>query len=302
MASNRKATQFNVADASDKLNLNATVLYMVSNSSSEKLGLVTGYYGSGSGAMITIDGTDMSRASGNSNIPNADQISGLFTYTISDGDVKLDSRDALVNIDGYNGAALDHAFYGNDGILVDLYDNGGWDAGIVNSTSTGGFVLDSLKNGEPTTYVITSATSIYDLDADKVITRGDLRGRAVVVILDGNEAQYVVALSKDYKTMDDVIGADFNFVPPVDPDIALVAAAVSAIEGGTYEIPAGADQADDTAMTAWVQGEIDSILATLGNGVTNALVETVDGAGSFDVTVTKGAQRDIATISVTLGV
>ena len=78
-----------------------------------------------------------------------------------------------------------------------------------------------------------------------------------------------------------------------DPDIALVAAAVLAIEGGTYQIPL-ASQINQTAKTAWVQAAVNARI-TAGNGST----ATVTYGSGYSVSVTKGLITRLATITVT---
>lgn len=78
-----------------------------------------------------------------------------------------------------------------------------------------------------------------------------------------------------------------------DPDIAIVDAAVTAIEGGTYRIPF-ASQTNQETKNAWVQAAANALIPE-GNG--SAAAVTYDGG--YVVTVTKGAVTRTAAITVT---
>ena len=78
-----------------------------------------------------------------------------------------------------------------------------------------------------------------------------------------------------------------------DPDIAIVDAAVTAIEGGTYVIPFASQTSQDT-RNAWVQAAANALIPE-GNGST--AVVTYDGG--YVVTVTKGRVTRTAAITVT---
>ncbi len=82
-------------------------------------------------------------------------------------------------------------------------------------------------------------------------------------------------------------------LPAVNPDIALVNAAVTAIHNGTYQIPL-ANQTSQTAKTAWVKAAVNALIPK-GNGST----ATVAYSSGYAVSVTKGLISKPATITVT---
>ncbi|NMA74066.1 MAG: S-layer homology domain-containing protein [Bacteroidales bacterium] len=78
------------------------------------------------------------------------------------------------------------------------------------------------------------------------------------------------------------------------PDEELVSVAISAIQGGTYEIPAK-NQANQRAKTAWVQSAVNALIPE-GNGS----VATVIYDNGYKVSVTKGQITKSVTINVTM--
>ncbi len=77
-------------------------------------------------------------------------------------------------------------------------------------------------------------------------------------------------------------------------DTEKLAAAKTAIEAGTYEIPV-ANQTDQDTKTAWVQAEVNKLIPA-GNGTT-AVVSFADGA--YSVALTCGNETGTAAITVT---
>jgi hypothetical protein len=84
---------------------------------------------------------------------------------------------------------------------------------------------------------------------------------------------------------------DFSITYP-DPDITLVEAAVTAIQGGSYQIPY-TKRANQAEKTAWVQAAVNALIPA-GNG-SSAVVTYSTG---YRVSVTKGSVTQPATITV----
>ena len=89
-----------------------------------------------------------------------------------------------------------------------------------------------------------------------------------------------------------------NYTVIVDPDIAIVAAAKTALVDGTVNVVFGAAQADKTAA---VQAYVNGLLTGDATGVT-AIVTFDSGTGKYDVALSKGSVNDSKSLSMTVNV
>ena len=129
-------------------------------------------------------------------------------------------------------------------------------------------------------------------------TDGDIR----VTIVGSNEGGLTLAFAKDKET---VINAEFKARPNDTKgtliiyreeisltDAQKIAADKVLIEAGTYVIPT-ANQTDQTAKTAWVQGAVDALIV---NGTVATVTFSVD---TYSVALKSNEATGTATITVT---
>ena len=205
MADTTKAYDFCAFDT-DNLGTEALVTYMITRGSSTKLGFVSDFWGSGSGRRIVLDGNEEARAS-----QSPAQRRGLYLFNWDDGAVKLFGGDYVYDTAGplkytitagtplvwndgtktYNGYKFyDLTVLGNVAKSIYSSADAGAAAGLVADYGTNTIKVDGQSYRTGSAY-------IYSFEENDEITNlRDLMDKWVVIVYDGNDAQYIMAYEK----------------------------------------------------------------------------------------------------------
>ena len=125
---------------------------------------------------------------------------------------------------------------------------------------------------------------------------GDAEEVTAIVTYNSSTGKYDVALSKG--SVNDTTSLSMTVTVAPDPDIAIVAAAKTALVEGTVNVAFGASQADKTVA---VQAYVNGLLTGDAEGVT-AIVTYNSGTGKYDVALSKGSVNDTTSLSMTVTV
>ncbi|MEK4712028.1 hypothetical protein [Sporosarcina sp. FSL K6-5500] len=167
-------------------------------------------------------------------------------------------------------------------------------SGLSDATNPANYTLNGVT--------LPAGTSIAIADIDADTTNGFEKVEITLpngTLNIGANVSNVITINKNLVSYDGskligetelVVNVDENVQAATDQ--LAVATDKGLVEAGTYAIPF-ANQTDQTTKTAWVQGEVDALLA---NGTTAVVTFN---AGSYDVVITSGTETANATITVT---